>query len=139
MTVFVDTGGWLSVVNEADKYHEAGRPYFEELIDARARLLTTDFILDEALTRLRYDVGYRKAVQFLELSRHAGSAGVIVLEPISPALWKRAEDIFVQYRDAKLSFTDCTSFGFLEVWPADAVFGYDDHFEMMGHILAPKA
>jgi predicted nucleic acid-binding protein len=138
MTVFVDSGGWLSAVNKADQYYADGRPYLEGLIRARARILTTDFILDEVLTRLRYDVGYRKAVEFLELARRSNENGVLAIASVTPALWKRAEDFFVLYRDVKLSFTDCTSFALLEARPVDTVFGYDDHFEMMGYILAPK-
>ena len=32
MKVFIDSGGWLSVIIESDQYHEAGRSYFETLM-----------------------------------------------------------------------------------------------------------
>jgi predicted nucleic acid-binding protein len=138
MTIFVDAGGWLSVVNQADQYHAAGRRYFEHAIESKARLFTTDFVLDEVLTRLRYDVGYRTAVAFLDLARRSSDRNVVFIAPVTAVLWKRAEEFFVRYRDVKLSFTDCTSFALLEATHADIVFGYDSHFEMMGHILMPK-
>ena len=43
-----------------------------------------------------------------------------------------------RYTAARLSFTDCTSFSYLAEQPADEVFGYDAHFEMMGYVLKPK-
>ncbi len=93
MTVFLDSGGWLSVIIESDQYHEAGESYCEAF-----------------------------------LAPHQ----------ISPAIWRRAEAIFLQYADARLSSTDCTSFALLEESPADEVFGFDGHFEMMGDTLQPK-
>ena len=49
-----------------------------------------------------------------------------------------AEGIFLSYKYSSLSFTDCTSFALLQERTVDEVFGYDGHFEMMGHILKPK-
>ena len=70
---------------------------------------------------------------------HAAEAeGDLFVARIDPALWSEAEAIFRRYGDAKLSFTDCTSFAFLRRNPTDEVFGYDSHFEMMGFILQPK-
>jgi len=67
--VFIDSGGWLSVVIESDQYHEAGRSNFEALMALASALETSDFVLDEVVTRLRYDVGHGKAVEFLGLVR----------------------------------------------------------------------
>ena len=138
MIVFVDAGGWLSVLVEADRYHEAGSAYFRALIDSGAVVVTTDFVLDEVLTRLRYDVGHRSATEFLVLLHEAVAAGALSIRRITEDLWGEAEAIFLRYADARLSFTDCTSFALLRAQPADEVFGFDAHFEMMGHILQPK-
>ena len=69
MKVLIDSGGWLSVIIESDQYHEAGRSYFEALMALGSALETFDFVLDEVITRLRYDVGHGEAVEFLGLIR----------------------------------------------------------------------
>jgi uncharacterized protein len=69
LNAFVDSGGWISVVDEGDAHHEAGSAYLGALMDLHVRLLTTDFVLDEVVTRLRYDVGHAKAAEFLALVR----------------------------------------------------------------------
>jgi predicted nucleic acid-binding protein len=139
LIVFVDSGGWLSVLIESDRYHAIGSAYFRALIDIGGVVLTTDYVLDEVVTRLRYDVGHAKAAEFLTLVREAAASGALRIHRIDEALWSQAEAIFIQYADARLSFTDCTSFAFLLEQKVDEVFGSDAHFEMMGHILQPKS
>jgi uncharacterized protein len=136
--VFVDAGGWISVLMTGDQYHESGKQYFEALTVRRAALITTDFVLAEVITRLRYDGSHRKAAEFIALYREAESRGSLTIFPITAEIWKEAEAIFLRYDDAVLSFTDCMSFAFLERHTVDEVFGYDSHYEMMGHILRPK-
>jgi len=136
--VFIDSGGWLSVVIESDQFHEAGRSYFEALMALGSALETSDFVLDEVITRLRYDVGHGEAVEFLGRVREAVNAGALTVHWVSETLWGKAEEIFLKYADARLSFTDCTSFALIHEHPVDEVFGFDAHFEMMGHVLQPK-
>jgi predicted nucleic acid-binding protein len=138
LTVFVDSGGWLSVMIEADQYHAVGSAYFRALIDIGAVVVTTDYVLDEVVTRLRYDVGHAKAAEFLALVREAVSGGAVRLRRIDEPIWNKAEAVFLRYADARLSFTDCTSFALLSEQPVDEVFGYDAHFEMMGYTLQPS-
>jgi predicted nucleic acid-binding protein len=138
LTVFVDAGGWLSVLVPNDRYHRAGARHYRALIAAKASFVTTDFVLDEVITRLRYDVGHTAATDFIALFHAAEDAGTLAIHRITPDLWQEAEQIFLQFRQSKLSFTDCTSFALLRRHPVDEVFSYDAHFEMMGHILKPK-
>jgi predicted nucleic acid-binding protein len=138
LNAFIDSGGWISIIDEGDAHHGAGTAYLGVLMDLRVPLLTTDFVLDEVVTRIRYDVGHAKAAEFLILIRACVARGILEVASIGPDLWSKAEAIFLRYRDARLSFTDCTSFALLAERPADEVFGFDAHFEMMGHVLQPK-
>jgi predicted nucleic acid-binding protein len=138
VSTFIDAGGWIAVAMGDDPHHEAATAYLGVLIDLRVPLRTTNFVLDEAITRLRYDAGHAKAAEFLDLIRQSVGRGILEVHDITPDLWARAEAIFLRYRDARLSFTDCTSFALLAERPADEVFGFDAHFEMMGHVLQPK-
>jgi hypothetical protein len=138
MTVFIDSGGWLSVTLPSDRHHRAGRQYFQSLISLRAVATTSDFVLQEVITRLRYDAGHRIASEFIALIHEAVDDRRLTVHRITPELWETAEEFFLRYHDAVLSFTDCSSFALLREHPVDEVFGYDSHFEMMGHILRPK-
>ena len=138
MTIFIDSGGWMSVLMETDRFHQAGAAYFLSILRTGAKLMTSDYVLDETITRLTYDAGHRKAVEFLQFVRHALDDRALIVRRIDEALWRDAETLFLRYTETRLSFTDCTSFAILANRHADVVFGFDSHFEMMGHILQPK-
>jgi hypothetical protein len=42
------------VASEEDRHHEVGTLYYFDLLDEGAHLLTSDYVLDETITRLRY-------------------------------------------------------------------------------------
>lgn len=138
MRSFVDAGGWIAIILAKDQYHAIGTAHFQSLLRSSAKLATTDFVLDEVITRLRYNFGHRKAVEFLDLVHRAEASGTLEVKRIDDELWMKAEAIFRRFDDARLSFTDCTSFALLRELSVDEVFGFDSHFEMMGFVLQPK-
>jgi predicted nucleic acid-binding protein len=133
--VFVDTGGWLTVIVEADKYHAEGSEYFKRAILHGTKLLTTDYVVDETITRLAYDHGHTTASQFLTDIATSKASGQLDIHRVDESAWFIAEQLFKQYKDVKLSFTDCTSFAVLRQLNLTNVFGYDAHFAMMGFNL----
>lgn len=137
MKTFVDTGGWISVVVEVDQYHDIGVLHYEELINRRERLFTSDYLLDETVTRIRYDVSHTTAVSFLDLIREAERFGSLSVLRVDAAVWDAAEAIFRQYHDQDFSFTDCTSFVLAQQAEVDEVFGFDHHFLMFGFNVKP--
>jgi len=44
---------------------------------------------------------------------------------------ERAWEIFLQYDDKDFSYTDCTSFAFMERLRIDTAFSFDRHFRVM--------
>ncbi len=121
----------------SDQYHEAGAAHFRRLLDDVARLTTSDYVLDEVVMRLRYDVGHAKSAEFLTLIHSAESGEALTILHVDERTWVDAEAIFLRYRDSRLSFTDCTSFALLQDRSIEGVFGFDRHFTMMGYTLRP--
>jgi len=135
--VFVDTGGWYAVVSQDDRHHAAATRYHQQQIQNGARLLTSDYILDETLTRLRYDFGHAVAVTFYRQIMQALEQGLLTLLRVDEPTWTAAVELFQQYADQRFSFTDCTSFVLAQTHRADEVFGFDQHFLMFGLPLRP--
>lgn len=135
--VYVDSGGWLSVLIRTDKYHQVGTKYYEAILQRRTLLVTSDYVLDETITRLRYDVGHDAAKQFLELIEKATTMGALEIVFTSEAIWNKAKQLFLLYADVRLSFTDCVSFAIIQQMNIPEVFGYDTHFGLIGVSLQP--
>lgn len=135
--VFVDTGGWYAVASANDKYHDLGTRYFQDLLDTGAHLLTSDYVLDETLTRLRYDAGHSTARAFWQRIEEAQRANFMTLLRVDEAVWVAALESFFRYDDQEFSLTDCTSFVLAPTHQVDEVFAFDGHFVMFGLMVRP--
>ncbi len=124
MRAFVDSGGFLAVMDRNDPFHAAARDIAVDLEAHRAQLFTSNFIRDEACTLVRARTSHAQAAQFL---RYVKTSGIILLR-VTPAIEAEAERIFLRYADKDFSFTDCTSFAFIEARRLDAFLAFDRHF-----------
>lgn len=134
---FVDTGGWYAVASRQDRYHLSATRYFRALLDAGGHLLTSDYVLDETLTRLRYDAGHAVTLAFWQKLEEAQQAGHLTVLRVDLSVWDASAALFFQYEDQAFSFTDCTSFALAQTHQVDEVFGFDSHFLMFGFALKP--
>ncbi len=65
--IFVDTSAFLALVNEKDNNHVVAKQFLEEIKNGKIRvkkIITSDYIIDETLTRIRYSVGHKEAVEW---------------------------------------------------------------------------
>ena len=59
--VFVDTGGWMACADRADPAHSACSAARDAILEAGRTLITTDFVVDETLTLIRFRLGLAAA------------------------------------------------------------------------------
>jgi predicted nucleic acid-binding protein len=138
MRVFIDTGGWVAYFDKADRYHDVIHAYFEEVLRKRyPHLITSDYILDETVTYLRYHTGYAAAVLAFNIIHDLAKAGIIEWLTVNDAIIQRAGAILMQYADQKFSFTDCTSFALCEREHIKHAVAVDKHFQIMQLVLLP--
>lgn len=75
--IFVDTGAWIALTDSSDQYHFSARRIYAILKRQHATFLTTDYVIDETITRLRYDADHSTALRCLELLFRAEEGGVL--------------------------------------------------------------
>jgi len=97
---------------------------YADLLRSKARLLTSDFVLSETYTLIRFKVGHHAAVEFM---KRLDQTGITALR-VSEANEQTAKAIFVRYTDKDFSFVDCTSFALIDQHRLDHVFAFDSHF-----------
>ena len=132
---FVDSGAWIALFNRRDQHHTEARAIFNELERQRERLFTTDYVLDETVTRLRYDVNHSAATGFLDAVERAEEKKTVTVVAIDKGLFEQAKRLFRQYSSERLSYTDCTSFVVCQSYGISAAFAFDQHFPIMGITL----
>ena len=133
--IFVDASGWIALHNRRDERHAAAVAAFRTLTNTSVRLVTSDYVVDEALTHIRAWSGHAEAVRFGDLVRRHPFVEWV---HIDPELWSAAWDIFVRYDDKSFSFTDCTSFAIMRRHTLRDAFAFDADFVQMGFRLWPE-
>jgi predicted nucleic acid-binding protein len=94
-------------------------------------------VIAETATRLRYGAGLKPALTFRDLIEHAEAVGRLNVRRSDADVESRAWAVMEQYADRALSFTDCVGAVTARDASADAVFGLDTHFAMLGFALEP--
>lgn len=134
--VFVDTGGWMACSDRADPAHAPCRAARDGALEAGQTLITTDFVIDETLTLIRFRLGLSAANAWWQ--QIDGSAR-LRWERVESDRFERARHLFFQYRDKDLSFTDCTSIAVMRELKLTAVITTDRHFQHVGFDVLPSA
>lgn len=124
--VLVDTGAWYAYMDKDDPDHQLVSDVLENHFPL---LLTSDFIVDETLTLLRYRHGRIAAVKFGEL---AFSGELARLEYITKNDQQKAWQLFLKYHDHCLSYTDCTTFILMKRCKIETAVALDSDFRSYG-------
>ena len=133
MNIFIDTWGWLTLRDKGESRHEEVRDLYLRLRDEKARIYTSDYVLDESITllfkRLRFDV----AMASFDRIDKAIREGYIRLEWITPERFEKAKTMRKKYQDKPgISFTDLTSMVVMKEIGVVDILTADDHFEHVG-------
>ena len=126
--VFVDTWAWYALTDVADSSHTLAQQTNEHLLDDQYTFVTTNFVLDEAITLIRYNMHHTAAVRFRHMMQSLIEDGLVELVRIGEDQEAAAWDIFERYNDQDFSYTDCTSFAVMRQLDLTHAFTADHHF-----------
>jgi|ERR1051326_6726512 predicted nucleic acid-binding protein len=127
--LFVDTSGLYALADHRDALRPLAKRQVASRTAAGARLVLTDYVVDEACTLAKARAGSYGAFRLLELIET--SAG-FCLEWVGPDRFEAAKAHFRKHADHDYSFTDCTSFVVMrELGLRDALTS-DRHFTEAG-------
>ena len=135
--VFVDTWAWYAMADAADTDPTLAQLANEQLLAENYTFVTTNFVLAETITLIRYHLHHTTAEQFRDMIQQLIYAGLVELVRINEAHEATAWEIFKQYADQKFSYTDCTSFAMMRDLKFSHVFTADHHFAVLGFTLVP--
>lgn len=126
--LFIDTWGWLALADSRDPAHEQAVSERRSHAGAGA-LVTSDYVLDETITRLFSACPFSVAHEFRGAILEAASGGSLQLERITPERFDAAYRLRLRYHDKPgISFTDLTSFVLMRELAIRNVLTADRHF-----------
>jgi predicted nucleic acid-binding protein len=126
--IFVDTGVWFALAVPTYANHVRLQNWNDSNSEP---LVTTDYVLDETLTLLRYRGENRRALVMGErlLNGTAASVHMVDLSSILAA-W----EIFRKFGDKQWSFTDCVSYVVMQRLGISSALSLDQHFRQFGTV-----
>lgn len=133
MKLFVDTSAFVAVVDHADQFHPAAKAFIDALPE-HVQLITSNYILDEMITRLRMTVGAEVAIRAVE--RIWGDDHYRI-HTVDRSIEEDALKRLRKYAEHRLSFTDCTTLVLLERSGIERLFAFDEDFRKIGYTLLP--
>ncbi|MBI1735754.1 MAG: PIN domain-containing protein [Candidatus Rokubacteria bacterium] len=92
-------------------------------------LVTTEWVMAEAVTLLKARGAIDHALALGEAVQ-GGRLGYLVES--SPERRRRAWELFARYRDRRVGWVDCASFGVMEELGLRRFFGFDEDFTRAG-------
>ena len=132
--LFVDTGAWVALADQDDKYHERAAREYPDLLKHYRRLVTTNLVVAEVYIILRKALGHAAALIFLESVK---SSPRIEKVQSTEELEIEAEDILRRYSDQDFSYTDAVSFALMRQRGIGTAFAFDKHFSIAGFSMVP--
>jgi len=132
--VFTDSSGLIAKFLAADEDHDAADEEMRRLAREGHLFLTTNYIFDEVVTRVRRLAGFRESKRVGEVIR---SSKLIRTAYIDLALEAYAWRLYLKYRDQEISFTDATSFAVMETHGLEDAFTFDRDFARVGFTVLP--
>jgi len=134
--IFIDTGGFIALIHKRDPRHEIAIYYYTTTIE-KSRFFTTNMVISETYTWLRYHTSHSIAVKFLDILEKSAENNELKIIQVDATAEEKAKQILRKYSDQDFSYVDATSFVIMELLNIDHVFGFDSHFHMFGKNLEP--
>lgn len=135
--LYADTGAFIALLYARDQAHRAVSAHLEKLVAAGDRLVTSETVISETVTRLRYDAGLPRVNAFREVLSRAVGQGLLTIRESGPDLRRSAFAVIEKYADLRLSYADAVGAVVAREGRADAVFGVDNDFRVMGFAVEP--
>lgn len=133
--IFVDSSAFIALLVSEDDHHAAATKYHRAM---KAQRWTLDSIIGETYTHLRYRFGKSTSLAFLDTISQIRASGDLRIACVDSSLSAATEGVIRQYSDIPLSYVDASALAWLRLHPEiREIFGFDQHWCIEGHLLAP--
>ena len=132
MNYFVDTSAFLAVLGKDDTHHARARTAWRSLLEQRAELVTSNYVLTETIAIAQHRMGLDALRIF-----HYDIVPVLTMEWVSDVLHEKGMSTVLAASRRNLSLVDCVSFEIMRQRGIHQAFAFDKHFAEQGFDLIP--
>lgn len=133
MSIFVDTSGFLAVLDRDEINHRRAADAWSEILQSNEDLVTSNYVLVETYALLQNRLGL-PAVRFFQEE----VAPVLNISWVDTALHHASMSILLAAGRKKLSLVDCVSFETMRRKGITTAFTLDRHFREQGFACFPE-
>ena len=124
--VLIDTSAFYALISTADEFHDRATTRYNDLIDQRANMFTTSYVLVECMALVHRRLGFAVLDNFVNSVRD-----VVTIIWMDPQNHWSAWDFMKDREGRGLSFVDCTTVVLANSLKAK-VFAFDGDFAREG-------
>ncbi|MCC7492860.1 MAG: type II toxin-antitoxin system VapC family toxin [Fimbriimonadaceae bacterium] len=132
--VFVDAWGWVALAIQRDPAHRRASAWWAANTDHGGTLVTSPMVVAEAVTRIRYDFGWRQAAVLDEHVDILVDGGLVEMAYVGSTIWQDARAWFRRFDDQRFSMVECTSFAIMAARGIREALTADQHFATAGFV-----
>lgn len=132
--VFLDSGYLVALENTRDEHHLRARKHWQSFSRSLIPILTTSYVLDEAVTYLNSRGHHAKAV---EIGTRLLTSPSTELVHVDEELFRSGWSYFTSRPDKRFSLTDCISFVLMRQRDITDALAFDAHFTQAGFRTLP--
>jgi len=136
-SVFLDTSGWIALLEEDDNFHLRATAHMQEARAAHRTLVTTDWVLAETGNGLARLCARRRFVGAVKRFLASPKARLV---RVDQDLFQEALDLYDRAADKSWGLVDCASFVVMRRDRILDALTTDHHFQQAGlqRLLAPQ-
>ena len=131
LSIFVDTSGWLSIVNRTDALHGEATRIYNERFDAGWNFITHFGVMLEVGNGLS-QVRFRHLA--VQLKARIDASMRIEVIPLTDNLYEAGWQMYANRPDKNWGIVDCISFLLMQQHGLTEALTADQHFEQAGYI-----
>jgi predicted nucleic acid-binding protein len=135
--LYVDSSAFLALFRRSDGRHADVLAHFQGLRRRRCALVTSEAVMVETATRLRYDLGLGATLEFRDNVVAGVADGTFTLRESTAGLRAAAFGVMEENPRLRPSYADCMGVAVARDEEVDAVFGLDTDFRELGFRLEP--
>lgn len=130
--IIIDTSAWLSYILTSEKDHQKISKILLEEIEKGTLIFTSNYIIDETVTRLVYDTNWKITHAFIGFIRESINSKSLIEVWVDEAIEEDAFKILGKFHEHKLSLTDATTVSIIRRLSINAIVTLDKDFIKAG-------